>query len=297
MQYFDLGVPVLASRFCFGCEPLGGSDWGDDVDVDDITHAIEVALDQGINFFDTADVYGLGMSEVRLGNILGNRRHDQVIATKGGVSWKENSNGRAITSIDSSPEYIRSAVENSLRRLRVERIPVYYIHWPEKDKDVGLAAEALYQLQSDDKIGAIGCSNFSVVQLQRALEFAPIKLLQMPVNILMDQVSPDISDLCQKNEIAVIGYNVLASGLLTGKFGANTVFTKNDRRSRLPQFVGDGLVRSIDQVEGLLGDAKRAGLSLAQYSIKCALNQPAVEATIIGIKRTKQLEENVRAFL
>jgi len=270
---------------------------GDDVDVNKIESAIELALEQGINFFDTADVYGLGMSEARISAILGHRRHEQVIATKGGVSWKEGENGRAITRIDCSPKYIRSAVEDSLRRLKLDRIPVYYIHWPEKNKDIGLVAETLYELQTDGKIGAIGCSNFSVEQLQRALEFAPIRLVQIPVNILLERPTPEMVGICQQNEMGIIGYNVLASGLLTGKFNAQTTFPLNDRRSRLASFVGEGLLRSLERVEDLRKDAKVTGYSLAQHSIKNALEQPAVEATIVGIKGVKQLEENIRAYI
>jgi len=284
------------SNFCFGCEPLGGADWGDDVNVVEIQNAIKRAIDLGVNFFDTADVYGLGRSEARLSKILGERRHDLVIATKGGVSWKLATNGRALTSVDCSPGYIRSAVENSLTRLRVDRIPVYYIHWPEKDIDVAQAVDALYELQNSGKIGVIGCSNFSAGQLQRALECAPIRFLQIPVNILMNWPDPELVDICEQNGVGIVGYNVLASGLLTGKYDMNATFPVSDRRSRLPQFTGDGLRASIDQVSRLQVKAEYAGISLAQYSIREVIDGPGVEAAIVGIKRSEQLDEIIRPF-
>jgi len=294
---FLLADQISVSRFCFGCEPLGGADWGDDVDVVEIEEAIELALDRGVNFFDTADVYGLGLSEIRLSEILGARRHDLVIATKGGVSWKKQKNGRAITRIDCSPGYIRAAVEKSLVRLRLERIPVYYIHWPQQDRDIAEAVETLYELQQSGKIGVIGCSNFSEQQLQRALEFAPVRLLQIPVNVLIDEPSPGIVDISRKSGIGIVGYNVLASGLLTGKYDVNSVFPVTDRRSRLPQFSGEGLRASIKRVEELRIEAKRSGLSLAQYAIKQALDKPGVEAAIVGIKRSRQFMENITPFV
>lgn len=296
MLYSELNQSLPISKFCFGCEPLGGTDWGDDFEISDIEEAIEIALENGVNFFDTADVYGLGLSEQRLSEILAEKRHDLFIATKGGVSWRQHEDGRAVTGIDCSPSYIKYAVEESLKRLRLDKIPVYYIHWPEKGRDVGEIAETLYELQLAGKIGAIGYSNFSTEQLRRALEFAPISFIQIPVNILMDRPEPDITDFCKTNKIGIVGYNVLASGLLTGKFDRNTAFPSNDRRSRLPQFIGDGLLESVAQVDILRDKAAKDGVTLAQYSIMKALDMPAVEATIIGIKRPKQLKENLLPF-
>lgn len=296
VRSFSVDNGAYASSFCFGCEPLGGADWGDDVNIGEIQDAIERAISLGVNFFDAADVYGLGLSETRLSKILGERRHDLIIATKGGVSWKRERSGRAVTRIDCSPDYIRVAVENSLKRLRVDRIPVYYIHWPEEGRDVAEAVDVLFELQNSGKIGMIGCSNFSAVQLKRALECAPIRFLQIPVNILMGWPDFEIAGVCKENKVGVAGYNVLASGLLTGKFDANTVFPHSDRRSRLPQFVGDGLRSSIHQVERLRVDAECLGLSLAQYSIKKILEQTAIETVIVGIKRPQQLDENITPF-
>lgn len=297
MRYFQLNNNIKVSRFCFGCEALGGTDWGDNVDIKEIAKSIEYAIEQGVNFFDTADVYGLGLSESRLSSIFSHKRHDLFIATKGGVSWKVGNKGRATTKINSgSPDYIRKAVEDSLKRLRLDRIPAYYIHWPEKGKDMGATAEALYELQNAGKIGVIGCSNFSSKQLLRVLEFAPIKLLQIPVNILSDYPPPQTLDVCTQNNIHIVGYNILASGLLTGKFSSQSVFPSSDRRSRLPQFVGDGLKQSIEKIDLLNKQAKLARLSLTQYSIKTAFSALSVDATIIGIKRKNQLRENILSF-
>ena len=118
------------SPICFGCEPLGGTDWGD-INVGDIENAIHKALDLGINFFDTAGVYGLGLSEERLSKILGNRRNDVIIATKGGLTWKESQLDRSVVIKDSSPLAIKKDIECSLRRLRLETLPIFFVHWPD----------------------------------------------------------------------------------------------------------------------------------------------------------------------
>src|SRR6185312_8099008 len=136
-----MGDETALSRICFGCEPLGGMDWGE-VDFNAVASAVERALELGVNFFDTAAVYGLGLSEERLAAILGRRRHDVVIATKGGLAWKIGRPGsRAIVSRDSSLPCLRHGVEASLRRLQLDRIPVYYIHWPDPNTEIRHAFE------------------------------------------------------------------------------------------------------------------------------------------------------------
>lgn len=284
------------SRFCFGCEPLGGTDWGDDIDVSAIEEAIHVALDRGVSFFDTSDVYGLGLSEQRLAKILGHKRHDVMLATKGGVAWKQDGAGRAVTRIDGSPEYIKAAVERSLKRLKVDKLPIYYIHWPDTSLDVGVTVDALYDLQLSGKIGHIGCSNFSAEQLSRAIEIAPIRFLQIPVNLLEGPPSDEVIKLCAQHSVGVVAYNVLASGLLTGKYDVSSLFSSNDRRSRLSGFQGETLSRNLKQVAAFSVEAERLQMRLTQYCIDRVLKMPSVEAVIIGIKTRQQLEENIEPF-
>ena len=284
------------SKICFGCEPLGGTDWGD-VDVGAIATAVERALELGVNFFDTADVYGLGLSETRLAAILGPRRHDVVIATKGGVSWDTTSfGGRASVSMDSSPKYLRCAVEASLRRLRLERLPVYLIHWPDPNTDIRKTFECLTELQNEGKIGWIGCSNFSAHQLRLACEVADVSLVQLPLNILYDDLDPAMRQLVHDKDIGVVAYNVLANGLLTGKYGPDASFPESDRRSRLPLFEGEAYQRALQQVSEISINAVTHGLSCAQYSIEKVAGRTEVISAVVGIKNRQQIEENC-AFL
>ncbi len=287
---------VGISKICFGCEPLGGADWGE-VDVVAIAGAVERALDLGINFFDTADVYGLGLSEMRLSEILGSRRHDLMIATKGGLFWEHSTTGgRASIRKDSSPEYLRSAVEASLRRLRLDRLPVYFIHWPDPNTDIRATFECLARLQDAGKIGWIGCSNFNAAQLRLACEVADVTLVQLPVNILGEDLEPEMRQVVHDESIGVVAYNVLAYGLLTGKYGPDARFPENDRRSRLPLFQGDAYRQAIQKISEISAAAELEGLTCAQYSIAKVVNRVEVASAILGIKSSRQIEENC-AFL
>ena len=284
------------SKICFGCEPLGGADWGK-VDVSAIADAVDRALEIGVNFFDTADVYGLGLSETRLSEILGPRRHDVVIATKGGMSWQLlASGGRATIRRDSSPEYLCSAVEASLRRLRVERLPVYFIHWPDPGTDIRTTFECLAGLQEAGKIGWVGCSNFDAGQVRLACEVADVAFVQLPVNILGEDLQPAMLQLVHEKDISVVAYNVLANGLLTGKYGPDASFLENDRRSRLPLFQGDTYRHALERVLEISVAAGAEGLTCAQYSIANVLKRAEVTSAILGIKNRQQIEENC-AFL
>jgi len=212
------------SPFCFGCEPLGGTDWGD-VNIAEIEKAIQHSLDLGINFFDTSSVYGLGLSEERLSEILGKNRHDVVIATKGGLSWIQNgSTNRAVFSRDSSPASIIRNIEDSLRRLKIDCLPIFYIHWPDDDVSIHKTFLALMKLRDEGKINKIGCSNFNAAQLEKACSVANVSFVQLPYNILNNYFDMKIQKLCKQYNIKIVVYNVLANGLLTGKYNESSIF-------------------------------------------------------------------------
>ena len=158
------------SRLTIGCEPLGGNDWGK-YDVGEVRKTISMAIDYGITSFDTADVYGLGKSEEELSKALGEDRHKAFIISKVGVRWEKNvKSQRSKTFKDSSPEYIRTALENSLRRLRVEAIPLYMVHWPDKKSSNNNVMECLESLKVSGKILNYGISNFDGNLTRKHLE-------------------------------------------------------------------------------------------------------------------------------
>jgi aryl-alcohol dehydrogenase-like predicted oxidoreductase len=283
------------SPICFGCEPLGGTDWGD-VNILDIERAIHRALELGVNFFDTAAIYGLGQSEKRLSHILGEYRHEVVIATKGGLSWNHsNSSERAIVSRDISPIAIQKDIENSLRRLRLDCLPIFFIHWPGSIIQIQTTFEVLMRMHIDGKIASIGCSNFSKKQVEAACSVADVRYIQIPLNILSGQIDEDIVSICKKYNIKIIVYNVLASGLLTGKYDNQSKFPSNDRRSRLPLFQGKQYLDALSRIAELRMHSEMSKRTLAQNAIHWVLKQPNVVSAILGIKNSKQIEENCAA--
>ena len=279
------------SSMCFGCEPLGGNDWGD-VNVNTIKNAIYKALDLGVNSFDTAGVYGLGLSETRLSKILGNHRRDVVIATKGGLSWNKNDSGRNIIVKNSSPSAIRNDVESSLRRLKLETLPIFFVHWPDNNTPIEDTFIELLKLKNEGKIQSIGCSNFSAQQLNIACSVSQVDYIQVPLNILDGALDRNISEICTKNKIKVIAYNVLLYGLLTGKFNYSSNFPKNDRRSRLLMFKGFNFINTIEKIDVLKLKAAEDNTSLTHYVINWALKQDNVSTVVTGIKNSKQVVDN-----
>jgi len=283
------------SPLCFGCEPLGGQDWGN-VSLSDVEDAIGQSLELGINFFDTAAVYGLGDSERRLSQALGVRRHDVIIGTKGGLDWCVPPGAeRAIVFRDSSRVSLRSGVEDSLRRLRLDRLPIFYVHWPDERVGFEETFSELNDLQEKQLIVSIGVSNFSLSQIRSAVRYCRVNYLQMPINYLSYDESEEIGPYCLENDIAIVAYNVLSRGLLTGKFTENVSFPVSDRRSRLPEFQGDSFLRRLAEIRAAAAAARDRGQTLLEYAFSWVLRRPGVVSAIAGIKNSQQLVENWRA--
>lgn len=295
MIYSELRNSIKISKLCFGCEPLGGIDWGK-VEIKEIELAIEKSIELGLNFFDTADVYGLGLSEKRLSNILGDRRHDLIISTKGGVTWSDDKHKRADIQIDCSPEYLEKAVEDSLKRLNLEFIPIYYVHWPDPKIEIRRTFDLLSRLQDKDKIGLIGCSNFSEDQLKTAINHADISIIQIPLNPL-DSKPPDyLSTFCNENQIKIVAYNVLAFGLLTGKFKRAQVFPVDDRRSRVDNFKKENFYKVYSKIKEIEETAKKLNMNILEYTLDWVLNIENVVSAITGIKTSKQAIQNINSL-
>ena len=295
MIYSKLSDSLEISRLCFGCEPLGGIDWGK-VEVKEIEKAIKESMELGLNFFDTADVYGLGLSETRLSEILGHKRHEMVISTKGGVSWTSEKSKRASIEINCSPEYLKTAVEGSLKRLRLDCLPIYYVHWPDPKIEIRKTFDLLAELQNQEKIGLIGCSNFSEQQLQTAINHASISLIQIPLNPLDSPLSNNLSNICRKNKIKIVAYNVLAFGLLTGKFKAAKEFPEEDRRSRVGNFKKENFSAVSSRIGEIEKIAKKVNMSLLEYTLKWVLNLDGVVSAITGIKTREQAIQNINSL-
>jgi aryl-alcohol dehydrogenase-like predicted oxidoreductase len=241
--------------------------------------------------FDTADVYGFGHSEEILSKALGEQRKDVVIATKFGVKWNEQ--GRIKRDI--SPDSVIESLEGSLRRLRIESIPLYQIHWPDGTTPISSTMEALVQCQEAGKIRFIGCCNFAAELVREAQKIGTLVSLQAPYNII-DRTIMD-ADLAYYAEecIAVLAYSPLAQGLLTGKYGSDVQFTPDDIRSRSPYFQEEKRKTHLEVVQLLTEIGRRYEKTPAQVAVRWILDSPGITCALTGTKTVRQVEENAGA--
>lgn len=288
MEYARLGrtMTLDVSRIGVGCWAMGGHGWGG-ADETAAIEAIRAALDCGVTLFDTADVYGLGVAEEILAKGLGARRHGVIVSTKFGVTW--DAEGR--TGRDCSPAYLAHALEASLRRLRLERIPLYFIHWPDPATPLEATLEALAGLQRQGKIGVVGCSNFPPASLRDALAYGVIEVVQGPYNLLSEDDT--VLRVCREANVAFIAFDVLAKGLLTGRFKAGDTFPEMHVRSRDPNFQGERYLANLRAVDELRATAAGTGKTAAQSAIQAVLATPGVACALTGVTRRAQVIENV----
>jgi len=277
----------------FGAWAIGGGGWafawGDQDDAQSVA-AIHEALDLGINWIDTAAVYGLGHSEEVVAKALEGRARRPYVFTKCGRVWDENRQiGKRITA-----ESIRAECEASLRRLRVDVIDLYQIHWPEPDEDIEEGWQEMVRLKQAGKVRWIGVSNFSAEQMTRIAKFGPITSLQPPYSMVRPEVEESVLPHCLKHGIGVIGYSPMASGLLTGAFtrARLAALPADDwRKEKNKHYQEPLLTRNLNLVELLKSIGGRHGKSPGEVAIAWTLRHPAITATIVGARRPGQLKE------
>lgn len=292
MEYKQLGKSeLIASRIGFGCWAIGGHGYGN-IDDGDSIKSIHHALELGINFFDTADVYGFGHSEEILSKALGHRKKDVIIATKFGVNW----NNAGITTKDCSPKRLLTALEGSLRRLNIDCIPLYQIHWPDNKTKIDDVIDTLEKCQIAGKIISYGCSNFSLNLMNSIKNINKITTQQSQFNLLDRQNKDLIQECSNKYKISNIVYGVLARGLLSGKFSANSFFSKNDSRKEDPNFIGERLIKNLKVVELLQYIGLRYSKTPSQIAIRWVLQNVGIDIILLGISKTNQIEEDIEVF-
>lgn len=253
----------------FGAWAIGGGDWeyawGAQDDSDSVA-AIQRALDLGINWIDTAAVYGLGHSEEVVARALVGSSRKPFIFTKCSMVWDENHQIHRSLKRDS----IRKEMEASLRRLRVDCVDLYQIHWPDPEMDIEEGWETLVKLQEEGKTRYIGVSNFSVAQMERVAKIAPITSLQPPYSMLNRSVEREILPYCEQHNVGVINYSPMVSGLLTGAMTAERVaaFPKDDWRRNNVRFKEPQLSRNLKLVELLREIGRPHGRSPGEVSIR-----------------------------
>jgi aryl-alcohol dehydrogenase-like predicted oxidoreductase len=268
--------------------------WGPQDDRDSV-EAIKQALNAGINWIDTAAVYGLGHAEEVVGQALKQIPKSEwpIIATKCGRDWNEQ--GELWGNLKA--DRIRKEIDDSLRRLGVEVIDLYQIHWPQPDEDIEEAWGVMADLVRQGKIRYPGVSNFDVAQMERISSIHPVASLQPPYSMLRRDVETEILPYCGKNDIGVVAYSPMQKGLLTGKYTKERVesLPEDDHRTRDKDFHGKRFEVTARMVAGLGEIAGDHGKTTAQLALAWVLRRPEVTSAIAGARSGRQIKETAEA--
>jgi aryl-alcohol dehydrogenase-like predicted oxidoreductase len=298
MQTRQLGNSDMhITRIGFGAWALGGGGWafawGHQDDRESVA-AIREALDLGVNWIDTAAVYGLGHSEEVVGEALAGVATKPFVFTKCERIWDERRQIGKSLKADS----IRRECEASLRRLKLDAIDLYQIHWPEPDEDVEEGWSTLAKLKAEGKVRWIGVSNFNVAQIKRAQAIAPVTSLQPPYSLVRREIEAEILPHCAATGVGVIAYSPMASGLLTGAMTRERIAalpTDDWRREKNKHYQEPLLTRNLILVELLKEIATTHARTPGELAIAWVLRNPAVTAAIVGARRPGQLTEHIGA--
>ena len=295
MEYITLqNTDLRVSRFCMGGCPMGGYGWGS-VQESELLDAVHAALDAGVNFFDTADTYGLGQSERTLAKGLGSRRRDVVIESKFGVRV-----GGGKTIYDNSPEYIQQALEESLRRLNTDYIDVYLVHYRDGKTPIADVVGKLEELKAAGKLRYYGLSNIHGDGLEELLPYAGrFACCQDELSLACRKNEDDLRAVQSRLRATPMTWGSLGQGILTGKYNReNVCFGADDRRSReiYVNFHGEKLEQNLRIVEALKKIAANREKSVAACAIRWILDTLPESVVIAGVKRPAQLSANVEAM-
>lgn len=291
MEYLTIkNTDLRVSRICMGGCPMGGYGWGN-VQETELVEAVNAAVDSGVNFFDTADTYGLGQSELTLGKALGSRRGDVVIATKFGVRA-----GNGKTFYDNSPEYIESALDASLKRLGTDYIDLYQVHYRDGVTPLANVAETLEKAKKAGKIRYYGLSNIYEKDIEEARPFVGrFVSFQDEYSLACRNHENDMKKISEELSLTPLTWGSLGQGILTGKYDKNITFDKNDRRSRdvYVNFHGDKLLKNLEIVEVMKKVAENHKKPVSAVAIRFILDNLKGSVVICGAKRASQIMSNI----
>lgn len=294
MEYRKLGGSDLkVSVIGFGAWGIGGkpfwSSEGDNVSI----KALKKAYDLGVTLFDTAPVYGFGLSERLVGQALKPVRDKVILATKCGLRWEQESLG-AITKLASRASILEE-IDQSLERLDTDYIDLYQVHWPDGKTPHAETMETLMEIQKQGKIRHIGVSNYSTQQMQECLKTGPLVSLQPEYSLLQRSIEKEAVPFCLIHDLGIIAYSPLASGVLTGKYDRNTKFKDWRSKGIIGEFTGEAFEKNIAKVEQLKAIADSHGRTCAQMAVNWLLGQPGMASALVGVKNDRQVEENLKA--
>lgn len=311
MEYHRLGQTDLQiSRIGFGCGPASGHDYGP-IDEHAWRAAVREALDRGVNFFDVANVYGFGHAEELLADALGPQRSTAIIATKCGLLWDENHRVYR----DLSPGAVTQSVHTSLRRLKIDTIPLLQIHWPDPHTPLRETFDALAELHLQKKFFHLGVSNFPLPLLNEAIQFTRIESLQLAYNLLSREPESEIFPWCAQHHVSVLAHTALARGALSPKYATASATSFTDTRKDSPYFADASLEvrrRLLDAMSAISSHHARPPATVA---IRWLLDNPTgnlggdpaghpddqtagshvVASALVGIRNRAQLNENLES--
>ena len=294
MEYITLkNSDLRVSRLCMGGCPMGGYGWGE-VQEHELIEAVHAALDRGVNFFDTADTYGLGQSERTLGKALGSRRDQAVIATKFGVRT-----GPGGTVYDNTPEWVIEACDQSLRRLGTDHIDLYQIHYRDGKTELSAVVDAMEYLRSQGKVRYFGLSNLTAKDLPELERFKGcFASVQNQYSMACRDFEQDILALSGQMELTPMTWGSLGQGILTGKYGRDVSFGSNDRRSRTiyKNFYGEKLEKNLQIVDAMRPIASEHGKPLSALAVRFILDQLPESVVLCGAKRPEQILSSAEAM-
>ena len=293
LGYSDLHLTPIG----LGTWAMGGGDWkfgwGDQDDAASIA-SVHQALDAGVNWIDTAAIYGHGHAERVVGKAIQDRRDDVLIATKCGRVWEGESReiGKSLRR-----ESVHREVDVSLQRLGIDCIDLYQIHWPEPDEEIEEGWGAVAELVEAGKIRYAGVSNFNMEQLKRIQPIHPVTSLQPPYSMLRREVEEEILPYCRENQIGIVAYSPMQAGLLTGRFSKERVqnLPANDWRKANPFFTSPQLEANLSIIEQLRPVAAQMEITLPQLALAWVLRRSEMTAAIAGARRPDQILETVKA--
>ncbi len=279
------------SEVGFGAWAIGGGDWSfgwGPQDDDEAVAAIRRAVEVGVNWIDTAAVYGLGHSEELVAKAFEGHRKEIIIASKCSLVWDEDRKVSSNLSADS----VRKECEDSLRRLNTDYIDLYQIHWPQDDEHIEEGWTVIGDLIKEGKIRYGGVSNFNVSHMERSQQIHPIASLQPPYSMMRRDVERAEYQYCEDNSIGVIAYSPMQSGLLTGTFDMSRV-AENDWRRNSQEYQEPNLSINLEFVEQLRTISDKYDKTVAQLAIAWVLRLDVITAAIVGARRPSQIEETV----
>ena len=296
MEYITLkNSDLKVSRICMGGCPMGGYGWGSNVLEQELIDAVHSALDNGVNFFDTADTYGLGQSEITLGKALKGRRDKAVIASKFGVHAMKGTP----TFYDNSPEWIKTSIEGTLKRLGTDYLDLYQIHYRDGKTPIEEVIDTLDELKKKGYIRYYGLSNIHQEDLaELKAQKGKFVSFQDEYSLACRKNEQDMINLADELELSPLTWGSLGQGILTGKYDKNTTFSADDRRSRdiYVNFHGEKLMKNLEIVEAMKQISSENGKSVASIAIRFILDYLKESVVLVGVKRPSQLLSNVEAM-